>query len=512
MAGKIASISVYGLQTTTKWVDHFVVECYSDAGLLNLVESQTASATWDGTNNNQIELMMFSGLLFGSTYWFRYGVVSPVTYEVTWSASQSIVASSGSSPSVTYTFQSGSSSPSTSGQTLTYLVNGAPSDTDHIEAAWFFDGSVPTVDTIPSWRGSYLPGTSMFQLFLPITGLSNATLWARVVNTSHVPTAWLNLGTLTAGGMDTVLEGTTYGKVKLSSLTGGLVDPRLSGVLKLGSLNPAWVGELNWGASTAADGTSWITWTWSGLSVLNIDGTNLPITDNTTGYTVSGLHAVQSYYFSPYVSAFANPGRVLFVSNSVVGQGTDKIAMLGTSDEFNREQNQQDRIALSSGPIFIVTPAAPAPGSPPSGSGGLGGGSGCPRFGQHVHEKARGVVTIETVVPGEYLLGENDAWLLVKRAEHKQCNEFTRITDHRGRVIEHDPRTEMKLDGGDIVHSYDLSLADLLIIRNGVGRIVKIEMIFEEGWKVVVELEAPHMFWCGTYAPDFLAHNTLARK
>jgi hypothetical protein len=508
--GKIASISVIGLQTTSKWIDHFVVECYSDVGLVNLVGTQTSSVVWDGTNNNQLDLMMFSGLQFGATYWFRYGAVTPVTFETTWSATQSLVATTGSSASVTYTFVTGTTSPS--GQTLTYTLNGAPNDIDHIEAVWFYDGTTPTVDAMPLWRGALLPGTSNFQLFLPITGTSTATLWVRVINTSHTPTAWFNIGTAQAGGMDSVAEGTTYGKVKLASLTGGLVDPRLTGVIKLGSINPAWVGQMSWGASTASDGTSWITWTWSGLIVLCIDGTSISIVDNTTGYTVSGLHASTPYYFSPYISAFVNPGRISFVSHPTVGQGTDKIAMLGNSDEFNREQNQQDRIALSSGPIVITTPAAPSAGNPPSGLGGGGGGSGCPRFGQMVHEKIRGIVPIETVVPGEYLLGENGQWLRVKRADHKKCNEFIRITDHRGCAIEHDPSTQMKLDGGEIVHSYDLTMRDLIVTRNGVGRIVKIEMIFEDGWKVVIELEAPHMFLCGTNGPHILAHNTILAK
>lgn len=506
---KIASITVAGLQTTSKWVDHFTAECYSDAGLTNRVNLQSSGSSWDGTNSNQVDLIMFSGLTFGATYWIRVGVVAPTTQEVSWSNTFSIVATSGSAPGVAYTQAPGSPFYGPAGATVVLSPTSTPTDLDHFEAVWSFTGAVPAASTEPFWRGGFLPGTTTISLFVSVpVGLTSATLYVRAVSTSHQPQAWTAIGVFGPGSIDNAVDG-VFGKVRANLLNNGNVDPRTTGFIKLGSINPTWSGSLNWGASTASDGSSWVTWTWTAFNIFLTDGTAISAVANTTGYTVSGLVATGVYYFYPWCDAFLSPTRVSFVPGSV---GTDGVAHTTKDSLWDRLQNLQNQIALSAGAIVVTTPAAPSPGNPPNGGGGVGGGSACARFGQLVHEKTRGIVRIETVVTGEYLLGENGVWLLVKSAYPKKANEFIRITDHRGRVIEHDPTTEMKLEDGSIVPTHELRMRDLIVTRDGVGRITKIELVLEDDWKMVIELEAPHMFWCGTYAPDILAHNTLNRK
>lgn len=516
----VASITVAGLQTPSRWVDGLIVEIYSDAGLTQKVDAQTSGVTWTGSVNVQSDLIMFSGLNFGATYWLRAGVVTPVTNEVTWSSTFSLVASTGSTPTTTYAHLSGlSPNYSAGGVTFLFQPINPPPDVDHYEAYWTYDGFVPVASTEPTWRGTTANG-SWFHFSVGLPGNTpGIALYLRAVTTSNKAQAWVTIGGFGTGNLDHVVNGADFAKVRVGALTDGNVDPRLSGVIKLGSVNPSWSGSLNFGVSTAADGTSWVTWTWTTLTIRLVDGTNLTVTANNTGYTVGGLTHSTTYYFYPWVDAFSNPGRIGFVAGGI---GTDAVAHTSKDAEWDRSQNLQNHIPLSAGAIVITTPATPSSGTTGgtgsgggSGGGGTGGG-GCPRFGQKVYKQDKhfGKVEVlaETLRCGDYVLGENDQWLQVFAWQHKLEHEFLRITTHRGEVIEHSPCTEMKLDDGTIKKTCDLTMSDLIVTRKGISRIAKIELIEEADWKVVMEIQKPHMFWCGTNAPDILAHNAVIAK
>jgi len=93
-SGYVASILVANLSTATRYVDHFVVELYSDAGLTTLVQSQTCSVVWNGTSTNQVGAIVFNGLTQGAAYYLRDGVVAPTSGVTTWSSTYTEVAGS----------------------------------------------------------------------------------------------------------------------------------------------------------------------------------------------------------------------------------------------------------------------------------------------------------------------------------------------------------------------------------------------------------------------------------
>jgi hypothetical protein len=190
---KVSTIFVAGLSTTTRFVEHFVVECYSNVGLTTLISQGIAKGVWNGTNFVQKGLIAFRGLTAGTTYYFRAGVVVPITGSTAWSSTYSLVAGSSTAPTgVTY---SGTFIATTSGVTLVITPASVPSDIDHYEVVWTYDGSSPAAAQLPAFTTYITSGA--FAFFAGGKPGDKITAFIRAVNTGQQYQLWQTIGTYT---------------------------------------------------------------------------------------------------------------------------------------------------------------------------------------------------------------------------------------------------------------------------------------------------------------------------
>jgi hypothetical protein len=190
---KVSTIFVAGLSTTTRFVEHFVVECYSNVGLTTLISQGIAKGVWNGTNFVQKGLISFRGLTAGTTYYFRAGVVVPITGSTAWSSTYSLVAGSSTAPTgVTY---SGTFIATTSGVTLSITPASVPSDIDHYEVVWTYDGSSPAAAQLPAFTTYITSGA--FAFFAGGKPGDKITAFIRAVNTGQQYQLWQTIGTYT---------------------------------------------------------------------------------------------------------------------------------------------------------------------------------------------------------------------------------------------------------------------------------------------------------------------------
>lgn len=222
MAGtKVATIMVSKLQTVGAYCSHFVVEIYSDSGLTALVGRATSTAEKVSGVWNQKSLISFKGLTYGSIYYLRAGVVAPQSSLTTWSATWNETAGSGGTPACGYSTyvakQTGS------GTSFTVTPSSVPTDIDHFEAWWSFDGSTPLNTSKPMIKTRLFNGTQ-FLFFVGYQQTETPTVYLRGVSTSHLYEAWQALGAIT----NSLLIPTGY--VSPINVTNGnfLADPAVS--------------------------------------------------------------------------------------------------------------------------------------------------------------------------------------------------------------------------------------------------------------------------------------------
>jgi hypothetical protein len=190
---KVSTIFVAGLSTTTRFVDHFVVECYINVGLTTMISQGVAKGVWNGTNFVQKGLIAFRGLTAGTTYYFRAGVVVPISATTAWSSTYSLVAGSSTAPTgVTY---SGTFIATTSGVTLTITPASVPSDINHYEVVWTYDGSSPAASQLPAFKTYVTSGA--FAFFAGGKPGDKITAFIRAVNTGQQYQLWQTIGTYT---------------------------------------------------------------------------------------------------------------------------------------------------------------------------------------------------------------------------------------------------------------------------------------------------------------------------
>jgi hypothetical protein len=222
---KVGSIFVHSLKTTSRYCSNFIVECYSDSGLTTRVGVATSAVVWDGTYWQQKSLISFGGLVKGSTYYLRAGVVSPASGLITWGSSYSIAATNGTAPTTTYAAVYDVIS---TGVSYTVTPTGVPSDINHFEVYYNFTGTAPASTTIPQFR---IPFTysidTTFHFFVSCKAGTSVSVWVRAYNTSGQTQSWTALTTKTAiafsGTLDDVTDGSTYAKVKASALSSGQI-------------------------------------------------------------------------------------------------------------------------------------------------------------------------------------------------------------------------------------------------------------------------------------------------
>jgi hypothetical protein len=234
MSTRIASIGVGKLSTTSRYVGNFIVEIYSDSGYTVKIDSKVSGARWNGTVSVQTDYIQFDGLIFGTTYYLRAGVVTPVSGVISTWTTFSTAAGTSSAPGCTY---GGTFTATTSG--IGYVVTPAsvPSDIDRFEAVWQFDSTVPTNTTISHWSGQLTNGVITF--FVGGTPGQIAKVYVRGVNTAQQCQAWQLIDTRT---VSTTWSGTTIGTIGDGTLlgTGGpAVNSGSTGRLGIGGTQDA---------------------------------------------------------------------------------------------------------------------------------------------------------------------------------------------------------------------------------------------------------------------------------
>ena len=300
--------------------------------------------------------------------------------------------------------------------------------------------------------------------------------------------------------MDTgVTDGTDYARVSADALTSNDVDPTKSGVLMKGSVPPTWSGAFTYVSTTSS-----ITWSWSGLVIYRADGTTTAVTNGSLA--VSALSPGATYYFYPYwddtllALAWVAGGAGL-----PAAAGNPANAFAAKTIAAAQQQALQGHIPLSAGAMTAATTTSGT-------GGGSGGGSGsCVRAGMMVVSRDRGTVAIEKVRVGEHILGHdgflNEAWTRVVRHEVHPADAFVRLTFSNEDSLDVTPHHVFTLADGAPVRAERLCLGDILVGRMGRLTLKKIELVSEEGAKVIVTCEPSHEFFAGRATASVLTHN-----
>lgn len=216
MATQVASIGVGKLSSTSKYVDYFLVEIYSDSGHTNKIGQATSSAQYDSTSATwkQKDYISFPGLVFGTTYFLRAYTVAPLSGALSAPTDFSTAAGSASAPGCTYP---GTFTATLSGIGYVITPGSVPSDIDHFEAVWTVnDATVPSSTTMPYWTGQTTNGSIAFFA----GGKPNDVIraYVRAVNTSQQAQAWQAVGSSIT--ISTVFGGAYTGTLNDGTLLG----------------------------------------------------------------------------------------------------------------------------------------------------------------------------------------------------------------------------------------------------------------------------------------------------
>ncbi len=289
--------------------------------------------------------------------------------------------------------------------------------------------------------------------------------------------------------MDTgVTDGTDYARVSVDALTSNEIDPSKSGVLMKGSVSPTWSGAFTYVSTPSS-----ITWSWSGLTILRADGTNTQITNGSLA--VTGLAAATTYFFYPYWDE-----TQLALSFVAGGAGNPANAQTAKTIAAAQQQALQGFVPLSAGAMSAATVSSGT-------GGGSGGGSGsCVRGNMKVLTKDRGLVKIHALRKGDHIRGR-DSWTQVVRHEVHPADTFIRLCLSNGDSLDVTPHHVLTLVDESPVRADRLCLGDILMGCNGWLTLQKIELVNEEGAKVLITCEPEHEFFAGRSDACVLTHN-----
>lgn len=291
-----------------------------------------------------------------------------------------------------------------------------------------------------------------------------------------------------------VTDGADFARVSAAALTQNKIDPAKPGVLMRGSVAPTWSG-----AFTYASTPSSITWSWSNFAIFRADGAQTQIADGSLA--VSGLSPATTYFFYPYFDETQLALAFVLGGGSLPGgAGNPASAFTARTIPVAQQQALQGRIPLSAGAMSAATVASGT-------GGGSGGGSGsCVRGNMLVLTKDRGLVPIHRAHAGEHIRGR-ESWTQIVRHEIHTAETFVRLTFSNNDTLDVTPYHVFTLADDAPVRAERLCLGDILVGRFGWLTLKKIEVIVEEGAKVIVTCEPDHEFFAGCHDACVLTHN-----
>jgi hypothetical protein len=137
---------------------------------------------------------------------------------------------------------------------------------------------------------------------------------------------------------------------------------------------------------------------------------------------------------------------------------------------------------------------------------GSGGSGSCVRAGMHVLTKDRGAVEIPHLRVGDHIRGR-DTWTQVLRHEVHRADTFVRLTFSNDDSLDVTAQHVFTLADEAPFRANRLCLGDILVGYSGRLTLQKIELIVEEGAKVIVTCEPDQEFFAGRVAAAVLTHN-----
>src|SRR6185369_10345446 len=283
----------------------------------------------------------------------------------------------------------------------------------------------------------------------------------------------------------------------------GRFDLRKTNAIKKGS-TPSIVMAGNFGYTAAS---STVTLYWDGTNgstvfvIYRPDGTQQVVPPS--NITVSALNASTTYYFLPYFNTLGcQGGNVAFAQGD---SGSPQVLFSAKNSTAAAQQSSQYAEAMSTGFLTCVTAAGGGTGS------GTGGGSnrtyadGCPRVGQLVEVKGKGIVPVERVRVNDYLASpDGNGWMRVISCPITPCERFVAIGIEDDSMVVSET-TDIPLALGMSVKAPELRLGDELVVRHNLApEVIGLSTIVsgDDDYKVDIALEPINgehpRYWVGT--------------
>jgi hypothetical protein len=267
-----------------------------------------------------------------------------------------------------------------------------------------------------------------------------------------------------------------------------------------GSIAPAYSGAMSYTSTTGS-----ITWAWN-LSVLRTDlGMS---TDVLTGsQTVTGLSSGSSYNFYPY----ENDPNKTFAMVQTGGTGTPAWAHVGTNAAWTQEQARADHCPLSTAPMAASTT------STGSGGGSGGGGLQCLRRGMRVREKSKGVVPVESIVPGDSVLGPH-GWRKVVEVSQFENSTWIRPSFTCGEDLDVTPGHKFGLAEGGTISAKELTVEAFIQTEESFTFVDSIKVLrgeLDTAHRISLEFDPEladesFLYYAGRAVPIIVNHNYSA--
>ena len=265
----------------------------------------------------------------------------------------------------------------------------------------------------------------------------------------------------------------------------------------LGSLPAAYSGAISYSSSSTA-----ITWSWP-IQVRRTDKAQT-VVDLNGSQACTGLNSATAYNHYPFLDD-GNGGVFDMVRTG--GVGVPSWAHVGTNQAWTQEQSRADHLPLSNAPVQASTSLSGT-------SSGTGGGDPvCPRRRTLVEERTRGVIPVEQLRVGDYILGpagwrrvvkivvrDNDTWVHVNFGVDEQ--DVT--PGHRFRTVE-----------GACAKSGEMGLETMIGMRDGgvaFPQQIAVKHELDQAYSISLEDdeelgELAYIYYAGMKAPVIENHN-----
>ena len=292
-------------------------------------------------------------------------------------------------------------------------------------------------------------------------------------------------------GQDAILDGTTYASFPISNfdnLTNRRIATINGGMNPLGSIPPG-ATDINFTYTSTTDS---ITISWPAMTVYRIDGTTTTV--NSGSFEVTGLSAGTGYYFYPYL--YEPTATIEFVTGASGSTGSPAAAYAAAS-------------TAAAGAALLQTnaPFGQISGSTTtSGTGGGGTGpTGCLHSEQAVEMADGSTKRAVEIRVGDYVTGPNGA-VRVRAVKHVPWRMWTCVKFNTGARL-HVVFSHRFIDPSDAeVLARELHLGQIVAGRGGPVYVTGLETVEDDGVKVSLEVEAPHVY----FVQGILSHNKLA--